>query len=220
MLNLPPALNDALASEVADLCWCWRLSRRDGLQLGFTQHDAALTLDGLVYQPVGTASLPDAETQAGLAPGSGTLHLAFQDEAISRDDAQQGLWNDARLDLLQTRWRNPIDFAHLQSWWFGEIRMSRRGCEVELVERQHKLEQVIGRVFSRACDASLGDARCGLSVDHPAYALGCDQAFATCRDRFQNTLNFRGFPYLVGNDVLLASPGSEPVRDGGSRGLG
>ena len=54
---------------------------------------------------------------------------------------------------------------------------------------------------------------------YPGFALGCDKRFATCRDRFANTLNFRGFPYMVGNDMLQASPASEPVRDGGSRGL-
>ncbi len=31
---------------------------------------------------------------------------------------------------------------------------------------------------------------------------GCDRRFATCRDRFSNTLNFRGEPHLPGNDLL------------------
>lgn len=33
-------------------------------------------------------------------------------------------------------------------------------------------------------------------------AEGCDKAFATCRDRFANGLNFRGEPHLPGNDLL------------------
>ena len=59
-----------------------------------------------------------------------------------------------------------------------------------------------------------------VDAGHGGFALGCDKRFATCRDRFANTLNFRGFPYMVGNDALQASPASETVRDGGSRGLG
>lgn len=35
---------------------------------------------------------------------------------------------------------------------------------------------------------------------------GCDKTFATCRARFANTDNFRGFPQIPGNDFLLASP--------------
>ncbi|MBB3769812.1 putative phage protein (TIGR02218 family) [Angulomicrobium tetraedrale] len=38
---------------------------------------------------------------------------------------------------------------------------------------------------------------------------GCDKRFETCRDRFANALNFRGFPHMPGNDAVLrvAVPG-------------
>ncbi|MEZ0215323.1 MAG: DUF2163 domain-containing protein [Xanthobacteraceae bacterium] len=38
---------------------------------------------------------------------------------------------------------------------------------------------------------------------------GCDKRFASCRERFANTLNFRGFPHMPGNDfvVRVAVPG-------------
>ena len=46
---------------------------------------------------------------------------------------------------------------------------------------------------------------------------GCDKRFATCRDRFDNVVNFRGFPHIPGNDFVMryAVPG-EPGNDGGS----
>lgn len=37
---------------------------------------------------------------------------------------------------------------------------------------------------------------------------GCDKRLETCRDRFANTLNFRGEPHLPGNDLLTRYPGS------------
>ncbi len=37
---------------------------------------------------------------------------------------------------------------------------------------------------------------------------GCDKNFATCRDRFANAINFRGEPYLPGNDLLTRYPGA------------
>lgn len=37
---------------------------------------------------------------------------------------------------------------------------------------------------------------------------GCDKRFATCRDRFANHLNFRGEPFLPGNDLLTRYPGA------------
>lgn len=38
---------------------------------------------------------------------------------------------------------------------------------------------------------------------------GCDKRFPTCRDRFGNAANFRGFPHMPGNDAVLkvAIPG-------------
>ncbi|MBV9905529.1 MAG: DUF2163 domain-containing protein [Alphaproteobacteria bacterium] len=44
---------------------------------------------------------------------------------------------------------------------------------------------------------------------------GCDKQFATCKSKFTNGVNFRGFPYLPGNDALIAAP-QQPL-DGGSR---
>jgi len=35
---------------------------------------------------------------------------------------------------------------------------------------------------------------------------GCDHTLATCRDRFRNAINFRGEPFLPGNDLLTRYP--------------
>jgi uncharacterized phage protein (TIGR02218 family) len=46
---------------------------------------------------------------------------------------------------------------------------------------------------------------------------GCDKRFATCRDRFDNTVNFRGFPHIPGNDFIISVPVPGRGRhDGGS----
>ncbi|RFB05937.1 DUF2163 domain-containing protein [Parvularcula marina] len=34
---------------------------------------------------------------------------------------------------------------------------------------------------------------------------GCDKQFGTCASKFSNQLNFRGFPHIPGNDVLMAT---------------
>ena len=44
---------------------------------------------------------------------------------------------------------------------------------------------------------------------------GCDKSFGTCRDRFSNALNFRGFPQMPGNDWLARPARSGPDHDGG-----
>ena len=47
---------------------------------------------------------------------------------------------------------------------------------------------------------------------------GCDKQFATCREKFSNAANFRGFPHMPGNDFLAAYPNRGDVGlDGESR---
>lgn len=54
-----------------------------------------------------------------------------------------------------------------------------------------------------------------LPGDTLVVTAGCDKTFATCRDRFENRLNFRGFPHMPGNDFVMtvAKPG-DPANDG------
>jgi uncharacterized phage protein (TIGR02218 family) len=49
---------------------------------------------------------------------------------------------------------------------------------------------------------------------------GCDKLFATCRDRYANAVNFRGFPHLPGNDFLIrtAVSGGGPYNGGALKG--
>ena len=45
---------------------------------------------------------------------------------------------------------------------------------------------------------------------------GCDKQFSTCRDRFANGINFRGFPQIPGNDFVVAAPEAGAGNDGSS----
>jgi uncharacterized phage protein (TIGR02218 family) len=50
-----------------------------------------------------------------------------------------------------------------------------------------------------------------------SVTAGCDKRFATCRDRFDNGLNFRGFPHIPGNDfVTRYAVAGEPGNTGQS----
>lgn len=46
---------------------------------------------------------------------------------------------------------------------------------------------------------------------------GCDRSAETCRAKFDNFLNFRGFPHIPGDDWVAAYPKNGEVHDGSSR---
>lgn len=54
--------------------------------------------------------------------------------------------------------------------------------------------------------------------DQFRITAGCDKRFATCRDKFSNQLNFRGFPHIPGNDFLISTPSlTDGAKDGTSQ---
>lgn len=144
---------------------------------------------------------------------------ALDSAVLTEADITAGLWDAARIETWRVDWSSPDLAVKTALGELGEIRVSNGRFETDILGLAHKLDAETGRVFAKRCDASLGDQRCGVLETHTEFALGCDKRFSTCRDRFANSVNFRGFPHMVGNDVLQATPSSEPVRDGSSRGL-
>ena len=52
--------------------------------------------------------------------------------------------------------------------------------------------------------------------DHFEVVAGCDKSSDACAGKFGNLVNFRGFPFLTGNDILSAYPTASQPRTGDS----
>ena len=51
----------------------------------------------------------------------------------------------------------------------GQVRRGKLAFVAEVRSLAHVLNQTVGRTFQHACDAELGDARCGVDLDDPAF---------------------------------------------------
>lgn len=51
--------------------------------------------------------------------------------------------------------------------------------------------------------------------DAVTLTIGCDKSFATCREKFGNQLNFRGFPHMPGSDFAYSYVSGDSTHDGG-----
>jgi uncharacterized phage protein (TIGR02218 family) len=56
-----------------------------------------------------------------------------------------------------------------------------------------------------------------IAGDGFTITAGCDKQFTTCKTKFANQVNFRGFPYMPGNDAVLSYPSRGDALDGKSR---
>jgi uncharacterized phage protein (TIGR02218 family) len=50
--------------------------------------------------------------------------------------------------------------------------------------------------------------------DALVVSAGCDRTFETCKAKFGNATNFRGFPHIPGSDFVLRVPREGEALDG------
>ena len=217
MKTVPSALVARIESGAARLAHVWLLTRRDDQQLGFTDHDRDLTHDGVTCRAASGWTAGAADAGLGFAPGSASATGGLDSDALTDADIASGLYDGCVIECRRVDWSEPTLFVRL---WSGTItRLKRDGAAftAEIEGPLAALDRVAGRTFGRLCDANLGDGRCGVAGDHPAFGEGCDKRASTCSERFDNLLNFRGFPDIPGEDFLTLYPAKGERHDGKSR---
>ena len=90
MRALDPDLTTHLNSGATTLATCWRVTRRDGGVLGFTDHDRALTFDGTTFLPETGAVGSALSSSADLAADNAEIEGALSASALSGEDLAAG----------------------------------------------------------------------------------------------------------------------------------
>ena len=203
-------------SEVTTFCSLWKLEIPAQDTLFLTDHDERILYDGQNYLPSHTADPARANIRAGLPVDSGGIQTYLIAPNLSAQDIRNGILDGAQLSQYRYDWRSG-ETQLLSKGRVGEVTLSGENISIEWLGQASLLDRSTGRVFSRQCDASFGDMSCGLNrADFPDGTV-CSRSFAACRDQFANTVNFRGFPYLLGDDALAAGLRENDPRDGSSR---
>ncbi len=260
----------------------WAVTRRDGLALGFTDHDEGLEFEGIVFRPQSGMAAGVLNQGTGLSVDNGEAVGLLSDDAISEVDLRAGRWDGAEIRLWDVDWTAPEARKLLFRGALGEVTTSGSRFRAELRGLTEPLNHPRGRVYHPRCAAVLGDRACGLDLTRPGFVAegvirrviaagewivegiepydpgwfahgrvvlqsgeavglaaalrsdvvladgarrvvlwqppgiapvagdtvqlvaGCDKAGTTCRLKFDNYLNFRGFPHLPPEDWLLA----------------
>ena len=292
MRQVNPELLARLEGDVSTLARAWIVTRRDGVSLGFTDHDRDLVVEGVVCLASAGFTATALEQSTGLAVDTTGASGALQADTIREEDIAAGRYDGAEVRRFLVDWMRP-DLTHEDfRGSFGEIRRGWAAFEVELRGLSEPLNAPVGRTIVRCCDATLGDARCGVDTLSPDYqgeveivavldptrmlvtgidgyaqgwfaggfadwttgdahalslvddvtqadgarvlrvarsvlidtqigarltvTAGCDKRSETCRAKFGNFLNFRGFPHVPGEDWGIGYPRQGELNDGGS----
>lgn len=287
MRMVPAGLAAHLATDATTTCHAWRVTRTDGVVLGFTDHDEDLMVAGTRCRAASGFSASDSEAASGMAANAGEVSGGFSSEAITEDDLAAGRFDRAKVELFLVNWADASQYVRLEVREIGEVTRSGDRFSAELRSMAHRLDQPQGRIYGRRCDARLGDERCRISLvafqangqviqqpdrsrlilagvggresgffdqgemqladgtlvlierhemqadgaslvtlwlplerdvaagESVVLTAGCDKRFSTCRERFGNQLNFRGFPHMPGADFSYSYADANGSHDGG-----
>jgi uncharacterized phage protein (TIGR02218 family) len=84
--------------------------------------------------------------------------------------------------------------------------------------RNGRTERIVEHSVEQGGISILLQPRAGAAIEEGdvfSVVAGCDKRFSTCKAKFGNALNFRGFPHLPGNDVAYGYAADGGIFDGG-----
>lgn len=293
MRSVSTPMRERLDARASTLCNCWRLARKDGTVMGFTDHDRDLVFGGVTYRAASGLTATQIEASVGLVVGSGEVVGALQADELAETDLADGLYDGAGVEIWLVDWSDVANRLLVDATTIGEVTHSEFAFRAELRSLAHLFDETRGDSFQRGCAADLGDARCKVDLDAAAFhttgvslrlargaivaalagdfddefftggsltftsganagarltikshrrsdenaslalwsqpagavavgdsvalVAGCDKSAASCESKFSNIVNFRGFPHMPGNDVVISYPSAlAPTMDGGS----
>jgi uncharacterized phage protein (TIGR02218 family) len=162
------ALGNALTDDLTMLAICWRVVRSDGIALGFTTHDRALTVDGLRYDsapglvPSAIVGTDDLEVDSMDVGGALTA------DAITSADLAAGRYDHAAVTVFLVDWRTPDTGRQLLARGvIGDVQAgldADGGFVASLRGPTAALAVTAVESSSPECRAELGDRRCGVAL--------------------------------------------------------
>lgn len=271
------------ADRTTTIARAWAIARRDGMVLGFTDHDATLAFEGVSFRPDAGLTARAVVQGLGLSVDNTEAQGVLSDDAITETDLMAGRWDGAEVRLWEVDWKAPTQRRLVFRGHLGEVARGNGAFRAELRGLAEALNVPQGRVFHARCSARLGDALCRFDTGREGYhaegevaeveedgarlvlrgvaghdtdwfahgrltlldgagaglgaaikidrarpdgarlvelwaapgrspgvgdrvrlEAGCDKRALTCRLKFLNHLNFRGFPHLPPEDWMVA----------------
>jgi uncharacterized phage protein (TIGR02218 family) len=206
------ALQAHLDGGATTLARCWAVTRRDGVVLGFTDHDRDLSFDGVTFRADSGLSGSAIEVGTGLAVDNGEVMGALRDAGLSGADLEAGRFDGAPVRMWQVNWRDVTQQTLEFSGTLGDIRRKGSAFEADLRGLTQGLNRPVGRVFQAPCGAVLGDAQCGFDLDDPLYRIDLGVTNITGGRRFR-------WPILPGFEPGWFTHGRLDVLTGAAHGL-
>ena len=212
MAGPDPALAAHLAGGVTTLARVWAIVRRDGVSLGFTDHDRDLAFDGVVFRAETGLTAQALQQSTGLSIDNTEALGALSAAGITEADIEAGRFDGAEVRAWLVNWADPAQRWLQFRGTMGEITCIDGAFRADLRGLTEALNRPLGRVFQKPCTAVLGDAACRVDLTQPGYRAELAMADGDGITRFV-------WSALPGFDPGFFTRGRLDVLDGAAAGL-
>jgi uncharacterized phage protein (TIGR02218 family) len=120
--TISAAFAQHLAGEVTTLATCWRITRRDGVVLGFTDHVRDLEVDGITYKAASGYTRAAVRSTADLAVDNLDVESVFADDGITEQDLRTGRYDFAEVRMFLVNYEDLAQgVLKLRRGWLGQV---------------------------------------------------------------------------------------------------
>ena len=160
-----------LEGGMTTVCRCWSVTRLDGVEYGFIDHDRDLAFEGITFKADTGLTARALQQGTGLAVDNTEAMGVLSDAAIREEDIEAGRLDGAEVRAWLVNWTDVVQ-RHLQfRGSIGEIRRAGGAFHAELRGLTEKLNRPLGRVYQKPCTAVLGDTACRFDTSAAGYSV-------------------------------------------------
>lgn len=171
--------------DVTTLAWCWKATRRDGAIFGFTSHDQNLTIDGIIYYAETGLNATNAQAKVGTSVDNLEVGGMLDSDTITEEELRSGLWDGCEIKVFIVNWKNTTQQLIIQVGTLGDVTIKKLQFTAEMRSLAQFLQNTIGRIITKRCDANFGDTRCALDLSR--YTRISDVAIEVDNSTFIST---------------------------------
>lgn len=164
--SISPSFQTFLQGDCLTLAICVRVTRIDGVVMGFTSVNQDLVIDGVTYSSSNSVTGSAVHQEVGHAVDNLDVVGILQSDAVTETDIENGLYDGAAIEMFMCNWADlSMGTMILLSGVIGTITLKDGQYTAELRGLGQILTQNVCEVTSRTCRVQrLGDIRCQVNV--------------------------------------------------------
>ncbi len=204
MRTISPQLEAHFAGGLQTLATCWKLTREDAAEMGFTDHDAALTIDGLQYDSIAGFTPTTVESKSNMSVDNLDLDGQTFSSKITEEELLAGLYDYAEIEIFIVNYEDLSQGKLIvKRGRLGEVTLNAQMFQAEVRGLTQHLSQTIGEVFSPSCRAILGDSRCKVSL--AGFTVAATVTEITNNQTFKASVLSEAAGWFTGGEVIWTS---------------